>query len=265
MIHNDKSSFRTFELGSGVTALGDRIQMSALFSMMQDVAVADAGVRNIGEAALDSHDIGWMLMRISIRLHRIPQMNETITVETWNRGAKSLTFRRDFRFRMGNSQTTGQTFAEASSDWVLVNTVTRRLVRRIPHDIVPQDSIQNRFDAVFDFSPPRLKPLGTDETTNPAVMTVNAEYTHIDRNRHVNNRCYIDWGLDALARAKGRTENLLPELLPKAIDINYLHEVHWQDTLAVYCVQSKEHPEEYILEGILQNNNLPAFRMNVCL
>lgn len=233
------------------TDWADRLQMGALFSLMQESAVSNAEENGWGTPVLDPLRICWVLLRVSVRLDVFPRWQDVLQVETWPRELDRLFFLRDFRFRLeteGGSTDIGG----ATSSWILVDTGTRRPRRPgvIPYDLSRTEP--GRLS--IGFTAPVLPAVEGLCDGEPAIVKY-ADACDIDRNLHVNNTRYVAWCVDAVHRIdSGR-----PVL--SGIDINYLAEARFGDKVRIHARrEGTPTGARYPVEGREAGTDTPVFR-----
>ncbi len=210
------------------TDWADKLQLSALFSLMQESALNNAETCGWGPDVLDPLGVRWVLLRVSVRMEAFPTWRDSLYVETWPRGLDRLLFLRDFSFWLpGKDGGRRVRIGGATSSWVLVDMHTRKLRRP---DIVPTDPDRVRPDlrALESNAPSLSARTGLSEGT--PVIVKYADACDIDRNLHVNNTRYVAWSVDAI--------HCLVDDRPRlgGIDIQYVSEARFGDKLAVYAV-----------------------------
>jgi acyl-ACP thioesterase len=172
------------------TDWADRLQLSALFSLMQESALSNAETCGWGPDVLDPLGVRWVLLRVSVRMEVFPTWRDLLYVEPWPRGLDRLLFLRDFSFWLpGKDGNRGNRIGGATSSWVLVDMHTRKLRRP---DIVPADPDRVRPDlcALASNAPPLTTPSGLCD--GEPVIIKYADACDIDRNLHVNNT-FVAW------------------------------------------------------------------------
>lgn len=238
----------------------DRLHLSSLFSFMQEAAYLNAEALQIGTSRLDSQGMCWILIRISVRLRHLPHWGETVTVDTWSRGHQKLVFLRDFDFY----DQQGQKFGSATSEWLIASKDSHRPQR--PGQFLPPDFHLAGARAVFDQAFARPAPL-SGAAANEPVLTKYADYSDIDRVKHVNNTRYIAWCVDAvhaLQRSLAAGSLELPDLLFRGLDIHYVSEVRLGAKVHCYC-QAVEPADQglFLVEARRADDGSPVFRARV--
>ena len=122
----------------------------------------------------------WVLARMYIETYDFPGIGQKVHINTWPLGIERLQFRRDFELRDEN----GKILAKALSQWVVMNTITRRLERVEYPGISPENP-----ERVLD--EPKWKI--PSQSNSPEILQFNVRLSDIDQNNHVNNVRYIEW------------------------------------------------------------------------
>ncbi len=185
-----------------------RVAVPALCRYLQEAADCHCRSAGISMAGLRAEGRFWVLTRMALRFTALPMMGEDVGVETW--GTKLLGGLRAYRdFRLLDCQ--GQTFAEASSVWLLLDAVTHRPVR-LPDWVLrfrhPERATPGWFDAERLPAPER-----------PCTeQRVQVRWRDLDVNGHANNVCYVEWALETVPLAVRRDGRLA------TLDIQFLGE-----------------------------------------
>ncbi|MDL2254045.1 hypothetical protein LJC49_08275 [Ruminococcaceae bacterium OttesenSCG-928-I18] len=126
------------------------------------------------------------MAKLSLAIQRMPQVGETIRMETRAYGQRRALYHRVTSLHGAG----GEKLCEADSRWVLINTATRRILRKPPEE----------FAHVYVDTPGEEE----HELTLPKpgalfpIEQVRAGYTLCDRNGHMNNTKYADLICDHL-------------------------------------------------------------------
>ncbi len=161
--------------------LNRRLTITALFSLLQEIAWEHAHLLRYGWEHLLQKGWFWALSRLDVELYQIPAWTEELTLVTWPRGLDGIFALRDFEFY----NSLGERVIAATSSWLVLNIETRRPVR---------DSWHSDFDFVersaLSANAAKLSGVnGIPVYTEP----LNVRIGDIDMNMHVNNVRYIDW------------------------------------------------------------------------
>lgn len=161
--------------------------MSALLRYLADIAGIDYTLKGYSHEFLWEHGMVFLIAGESVRIHRMPKANESLTFATWERGIKGPRYFRDFAVLDEQENT----IIEASSVWLLANPQTRKILR------------PDVFDFHMTLHPeltPDVLPVGKlsrgKELISAEVRTVR--YSDMDGNGHVYNAKYADFAYDAM-------------------------------------------------------------------
>lgn len=163
-----------------------RARLDMLCLYFQEAAWNHAEALGFGFTRLANERKMWVLSRLLIRVERLPIWGETIRVETWPSGIKSIFAQRDFEM----FDAAGHRLLAGVSSWLVLDSDTRKLQRI--------DKLLATFPAVarpraLERDPDKLE---TNELAKePTIFPVS--YSDLDVNGHVNNARYIGWLLDS--------------------------------------------------------------------
>ena len=171
------------------------VTMPSICNYLQEAASINAGELGFSKSNFDSlgENVSWVLTRLAVKMHSYPRWEDEITVETFPRGGRRIVAWRDFEIK----DSTGAVIGVASSEWMLIDLGTRKIVA------VPE--------AVLSCVDPADTPvLGENPFHKLRFPVESVEYSrefaaqksHIDLNGHVNNVHYIEWMLEPCANAR---------------------------------------------------------------
>ena len=200
------------------TDITGRLSPGALFNYFQDLAGRHASHLGFGREHLMTNGYFWVLSRMTVEIDRMPVTWDEVTIRTWPRGTESIFALRDLEMYDAG----GKRLAGASSSWVIVDYVTRKVQR--------PDKALSFMNAQF----PEERALDTNAGKIPAmhsgehrVTRLKAKLDDIDVNLHVNNARYIHWVMNCYE----------PEFIrlhtPDTIEVNYLSEGHRDDMVNI--------------------------------
>lgn len=188
---------------------------SAVLGYLQEAATMAALELHVsGPEAVAKYNCVWMIVRMWVRLDRPLRWNETVTVQTWHRGAKGASSYRDFDLFVD-----GEQVGEAVSSWVLADRDNFKLLR---------------LDNVVEFhgtdGGERCKSIKLHRMKMPVEPTGREErvmrYSDTDINGHVNNIKYADFACDAL-----HLEDKLGDAFVHEIYLNYANQCMAGETI----------------------------------
>ncbi len=102
-----------------------RVRPGTALSLMAVVAGEDYAARGLGHQRLFALRQVFLLSRLSFRLHRYPSPDELVTLSTWEAGMKAAHMRREYEFTSPD----GTPWLSGKSEWILVDPVSRRILR----------------------------------------------------------------------------------------------------------------------------------------
>lgn len=193
-----------------------RITPVSLYNYLQETAGMAARALGRGHAALHALGLAWFLNRFHLIVTRYPRIGETVRVRTWPYRMERHASIREFEVLAAD----GTPLARATSQWVLISLISRRLTR-VPDDIRKSYPILDRrmVDDAF------LKlPIPAESQIE---MTFHVRLSDLDVNQHANSASYIDWCLEAVPEEIHRTRS------PLEFEINYLREAGVRDVIDV--------------------------------
>jgi medium-chain acyl-[acyl-carrier-protein] hydrolase len=217
---------REFEVrASEVDYLG-KLRLDALFALMQEMAWKNAQMLGFGRQ-IEKEGLIWVLSALELKVLKMPQWGEQISLSTWPKGVERLFARRDFTLESAS----GETLALATSAWLLLDAQSKR----------PKAVEKTLKNFPYEFEREAL-PGTASKVAAPATPRrfyhVEAEYADLDTNRHVNNANAVRILSNAINRHQ-------PALLhpPFIFSIQYLSEIPFADQLII----SKEELEDATL------------------
>ncbi|WP_151736682.1 acyl-[acyl-carrier-protein] thioesterase [Paenibacillus tengchongensis] len=200
------------------TDFRSRVKLSYLLDIMQ--RAADSAVSSLGldmEKIIEAR-MGWMVITMKLEIKRLPQPNESLTVQTWSKGTRGALWQRDYRI----FDEEGLEIAVARSIWALVDIDKRKILRpsALPVTVEPYlaDSVGNLPDKVM---------IPDDEPLEEAYR-YQVRYSGLDNNGHLNNARYVDLCCDALSLEEWEESELT------GLHITYAQEATFGDEIAVW-------------------------------
>ncbi len=208
-----KLKSETFRLCTADCDLNRRLRLSELFSRFQEIAIADTEEHGMGREKTLDRGLLWIVTGYRAEIERLPEYDETVTLESWPGKTMHMFFPRFFRMK----DSEGRILLQASSLWALIDRETRSMV--FPEEAgIFMDEVQ--VDGALPIpSPPRIP--GTSEE---AVYTV--PYSVLDLNGHMNNTRYFDIIEDAVYPLKKAAP-------PKQILIDFKNEARLNETIRI--------------------------------
>lgn len=190
------------------------IKLSSILRFTAEIAGADLFERGISHQHLWDNNMVFLLSRIAVHINEFPRDKETIEVATWENSQRGASFNRGFKIRDED----GNVKIDAMSAWVLVDPVTRHILRpsAYPYKFnYQQKDVNAKIHGKF--------PMDGAEIAGKREIF----YSDIDANGHVYNAVYADIACDYAP----------PEVFNRrwmAFQINFIAEAKKGDVLKIH-------------------------------
>lgn len=117
--------FRQEELTFADCDRNKNARVAALLRKAANYAGYDYDARGLTHEKLLEMREAFLLSRMAVRVHRCPRAREVLDITTWENGTKGVHMQRVYELR----DQAGQLCAAIKSDWILVDPVTRKILR----------------------------------------------------------------------------------------------------------------------------------------
>jgi acyl-ACP thioesterase len=228
---------RSFDIG-----INGKIRLSNLCGYFQEVAGKHAEHLGLGYQFVQTSGFVWVLSRLYIEVHRYPSWGEEFMLETWPLPTERIFYRRDYRLSVG-----GTTYISAASFWILLDIKTRRPKVVPVHEKVLQANRQQHALEVPDKGIPAVHSPSRQEF-------IQARYSDLDQNMHVNNARYVEWVFDCIGVTQAGDE------LPDVFSIEYKNEVKSGDWVNLKLENVTGDQPAYVVEGTTRDSVQVCFR-----
>lgn len=221
-----------------------RITMTMLINILMlcsDHQNAKLGVAQ--QELIDKYGVGWVVTQYSIKINRLPQVEDTVKMTT-----RGTSYNRFFAYRefwVHDDQ--GNELVKADSIWVLMDERARKITE-IPQTIIePYQSEKVR-------RVPRLpRPSRIADSAEVSSKKYQVRASDIDFNGHVNNVHYLEWMTDVLPL------DFLVSHVPEQIDIRFENEVKYGNWVtSSVAVESKDSDKIKTVHEIFSNDVLSS-------
>ncbi|XP_054806931.1 palmitoyl-acyl carrier protein thioesterase, chloroplastic-like isoform X1 [Prosopis cineraria] len=194
LVFRQNFSIRSYEIGADRTAsietLMNHLQETAL-NHVKTVGLLGDGFGSTPEMC--KKNLIWVVAKMQVAVDRYPTWGDVVQVDTWVSASGKNGLRRDWLVRDCNA---GEILTRASSVWVMMNKLTRRL-SKIPEEV--KGEIGTYFvnsDPVLEEDNRKLSKL--DDNMADYIRTgLTPRWSDLDVNQHVNNVKYIGWILES--------------------------------------------------------------------
>ncbi len=206
--------------------IGDKLFASVLIGDLQEAAEKGSGKAGYGTDFLKQNNICWIILRMRLKFDSLPSWNESFKIKTWFTGLDKISYGRDFEILDSN----GHQIGKATSIWILADWNTHRPVIARKRPELPEDNSAIDYKIFGENCPKLVFPDKADiaKATDKPVILKYADFSELDRNRHVNNSRYTAWVYDALFK-DGVDVSRINE-----ITINYNSEVKAGEKVELY-------------------------------
>ncbi|HWV99324.1 MAG TPA: acyl-ACP thioesterase domain-containing protein [Candidatus Acidoferrum sp.] len=184
-----------------------RATLDAVCRYFLDAAWNHAEALGVGYTHLADQKKFWVLSRFVMKIQRLPQWGENVTLNTWPRAPRGIFALRDFE--VVDSQ--GARVVGGASAWLVLDAHSRRPQRL--------DKLQwslKRFpvERATEQEPQKL----AERDNGAECFSTLVRYGDLDVNDHVNSASYIRWLLDAYPAEFHRKHTV------RLVEVNYLGE-----------------------------------------
>ena len=231
-IYERKLKIRSIDVG-----MDRRLRLSVLLSLIQGSAIAHTEELGMGRCKTLDKGLLWIVSMESIRIVRLPEYDEEVTLRTWPGKTMHLLFPRYFELR----DETGTPIVRASAIWSLIDEKTRALIFPEKHGIMIEGE-----ESGEELSLPT--PIRALPCMHSRTFTV--PYSFIDLNGHMNNTRYADLAEDCIHEDTRK-------YAIQSLRLEFLHEVKLGEMLSLSWGNEGG---KWFLMGALDR---PCFRMEM--
>ena len=197
-----------------------KAKLSTINKIFSEIAGEGFGQSGMTHQWLLEHGYAFLLSKMSIAFEKIPQADDVIYVQTWERGTRGASFLRDFEIFDQNEKL----LCSAHSEWVLVSPETHKIIKPTEFEGEQHILAEKIADA------PDCKRLKLKDGILADERVI--KYSQIDGNGHVYNAFYADFVVDALP-------DTLREKEVRYYQINFVNEARLDDKMSVYVKQDE--------------------------
>lgn len=189
---------------------------------MEEAASIHAASIGVSVPKLLNQNISWVMYRMKIKVHGMPNLGEEITIDTWPSAIDRFFTFRDFVI----TNVDQEILVEASSQWVVVNMTSRKMIP-IPTFIQELKFVNRENNLDWQFSKLPIQE-HFDYCQNFPVRKGD-----LDQNLHVNNGKYFQWLMEPLP------PHLTPSTI-KEVDIVFKSESLYGDKIQTLAAAKTE-------------------------
>ncbi|MFC2136604.1 acyl-[acyl-carrier-protein] thioesterase [Bacteroidota bacterium] len=245
-MNKDGIWIENFPIRSFDSDLNGKCKLTSLLQFFQEVAWHHAEYCGFGYSDLMKNNQFWVLSGLTIEVYEYPDWDDIIQVYTWPKGMERLFALRDFCMKKN-----GKTFCNGTTNWLILDIKTYRpqkpeIVFNKFIDFIAIDAIR---EMPAKISLPDIK---------SNTFQIEASYSDVDVNKHVNNVKYIEWTLDVLYN------QLIDNKVINKLTINFISESKINDIIQLFV--SKINSGIYIVsaKNLTTNKEVYRIQMEVC-
>lgn len=200
------------------------LTMGVLGNHLLNCAGFHATERGFGIATLNEDNYTWVLSRLAIELDEMPYQYEPFSIQTWVENVYRLFTDRNFAI----IDKDGRKIGYARSVWAMISLNTRK-----PADLLTLHE-GGITDYVCDEPCPIEKPSRIKVEAKSPSAVLQAKYSDIDINGHVNSIRYIEHILDLFPIEMYRKKRIT------RFEMAYVAESYYGDELSFYLDEQQE-------------------------
>lgn len=207
-----------------------RVRVAALLSKMAAYAGYDYDARGLTHEKLYAMREVFLLSRIALRIHACPHARDVLDITTMENGARGAHMQRVYEM----VDQTGRLCVSAKSDWILVDPITRKIMRPSTFTAKPLTTCGREIDC------PNPKKIVLPHEGLEDLGIRQVAWSDLDGNGHLYSGNYGDIVWDNLPAD-------LQERVPKEFYINYSKEATLGEELRL---EGFREGETYQMEGL---------------
>lgn len=207
-----------------------RVRVAALLSKAAAFAGYDYDARGLTHETLYAMREAFLLSRLALRIHDCPRAGEVLTITTWENGARGAHVQRVYEME----DQEGRLRVSIKSDWILIDPVTRKILRPSAFTAKPIGTCPKEIDC------PEPHKIALPREGTEDLGTRIVRWSDLDGNGHLYSGNYGDIVWDALPED-------LRDQVPREFQINYSKEATLGEELRLVGVREGE---TYRVEGL---------------
>jgi medium-chain acyl-[acyl-carrier-protein] hydrolase len=179
--YSEKKTLKTYQ-----TDRQGLVRPVMLMNELQAIADTHAEILGVGRTFCMNNNLAWVVTHYLVEIIEPLREAEELRFITWPSKHDALKAARDFQI-LGSD---GRVMVRATSQWIMIDTDTRRPVRlsdKMPTSwkVIDERALDLPFDKFPDFTPAKSNEF-------------KCRYDDIDVNQHVNNAVYASWATESV-------------------------------------------------------------------
>ena len=211
----------TYKLKNKDINIYRRLKTSRLFEMAQECSISHTEEIGMGRAKTLDKGLLWVVTQQYMRVRRMPEYDEEVTLNTWPGNTMHVLFPRYYSLLGKN----GEQLVAGSALWALMDYETRKVIFPEKHGIV----IEGEDNGMSVALPKVVK---KEETDHQKAYTV--PFSVCDMNGHMNNARYFDLLEDSVSFVREKKQ------ITSAM-VNYTMEIRYDETMTISWAEKNNH------------------------
>ena len=200
-----------------------QMTVSCLFRILQEMSNKHASLLGAGWYQLRERGYFWVITKIQLKINRLPQWEEQVTLRSWVKKSNAATSPRDYEMVDAD----GNVLVAGSSIWAILDIANSRPQHMQMFDgcFLPQER------SAIERKPQKIGALPIPEEAPNRKEVVPSD---IDMNRHVNNAHYIQWAFDSIRQEFRQTHRITD------VTVNFISQAKLGDHYTVFSKHISE-------------------------
>ena len=196
----------------------NRLTAKSILNIFQDVASIHGEELGVGYEAMLEKNLYWVLSRIKFDIIKMPEINQTVVVETWPHVKGRIDFDRDMKI----CSEEGETLIIGTSKWCVIDTVNRMLQRTDNINYLGEPCLDINYEDRFN------KIMVPSEGLTEKFEYI-VKFSDLDHNEHMNNTNYANLVLNAIENKK-----------INHFEINFINECKDNELISVSSIKTEK-------------------------
>lgn len=223
-----------------------RMTLPSLINVMVETSGLQSHALGNTEEQMSERGLAWIIIQYDIKINRMPERREEITLET-----EALSYNRFFTYRAFRAfDESDQLLVEVITTFGVMDMKTRKLTQVNKELIAPYQAEEIR----TMLRAPKIQPIDEEKAKS---VPFRVRYLDIDANMHVNNAKYFDWIINSI------DPEILDSYKIKAVTIKYEKEVELGNMIDSHVSTEKINEWQLRTAHVIENGGGHACIANI--
>jgi len=227
---------KTYKVLPGHLDMFGKVKLTEILKDLDDIVGEHAGLLNAGHENNLVKDLFWVISRYKVFVHTLPRLNDELLIRTAICKVEGYQSIRGIQILKGD-----EILVTVSSSWLLLDLAKRR-PQRISEIYQERPTVNILSDEHLYFERIKIPPSSAE------CYSLQARYSDLDSNDHVNNTRYLEWAFDCLPA------ELLVSADLRRITTEFLAETKLNEQIKIYCTENSSN--QYVVHGINNDSQL---------